>query len=219
MRGTDERAPVRARAAGRPRKLPFDQREQAVLDAAASAFADRGAAVPMALIAERAGVNKALVYEHFASKEALFAAVVRRARDQMVAHVAERYAAGGARSTRQRVRDRYHAFLDFAALHPDAVRVLGLPEAAVAFDGTGHDVLSSGLATVLADDLRRAGLPANELPGILAAMFVGMAGGVIRRSAEARWDPEAVVDLLTDFTLAGLVGVDRAVLERADTPR
>jgi ABC-type branched-subunit amino acid transport system permease subunit len=49
-----------------------------------------------------------------------------------------------------------------------------------------------------------------------SAVFVGMAGGVLRRAADAPWDPEAVVDLLTSFTIAGLAGTEREVLERGD---
>jgi AcrR family transcriptional regulator len=207
------------RPIGRPRKLPYAVREQVLLDAATVAFADRGSsAVPVGAIAARARINKALIYEHFASKDQLFAAAVLRERDRLVDFIAARYGRSVGRPARERVRDQYHAFLDFAADHPDGIRLLGLPEAAAVLDGAGRDALTVALAQHLEHELGRAGLPTNELPQILAAMFVGMAGSVIRRGAHANWDREGVVDLLTDFTLAGLAGVDRSVLDRADTP-
>lgn len=205
------------RPPGRPRKLPLAEREQLVLDAAVVAFASRGStAVSVDAIASRAGVNKAHIYEHFTSKQDLFVAAVRRERDRLVAFIAAQYSEGRDDAVRERIRARYHAFVDYTAEHPDGARLLALPEAAVALDGSGRDALSATLAGQLRQELSQAGLPANELPHILAAMFIGMAGGVIRRATAASWDPEALVDLLTAFTMAGLTGTDRDVLERAD---
>jgi AcrR family transcriptional regulator len=188
-----------------------------VLDAAVAEFAERGrSAVSVDVIAARAGINKALVYEHFRSKDELFAAAVRRERDRMVAFIAARGSRPAAGPTRDRIRAHYHSFLDFSAANPQGIRLLALPEAAEVLDGQGRDALSSALAVQLRRELRAAGLPSTELPDILAAMFVGMAGGVLRRAAEAPWDPVAVVDLLTSFTMAGLAGTERDVLARAD---
>ena len=176
--------------------------------------------MPVGEIADRVGVNKAQVYEHFASKDELFLAVARRARDQLISFIGDRTVARGpAEPTRERIRSRYHAFLDFAVEEPDAMAVLAIPEAVVALDGAGGDVVATGLREVIARDLASTGLPTDQLPDVLAAMFVGMAGSVMRRGARSTWDFEAVVDLLTDFTIAGMVGVDRATLERADRPR
>jgi AcrR family transcriptional regulator len=52
-------------------------RRQAILDAAKAVFFDEGYQLAsMDRVAERAGVTKRTVYDHFASKEALFGAVV-----------------------------------------------------------------------------------------------------------------------------------------------
>jgi AcrR family transcriptional regulator len=216
---TADRSPAEPRRPGRPRKYPFADREERVLDAALAEFAERGrSAVSVDVIAARAGINKALVYEHFRSKDDLFAAAVRRERDRMVAFITARGGRGGAGPTRERIRAQYHSFLDFSAANPQGVRLLALPEAADVLDGQGRDALSSSLAAQLRRELRDAGLPSTELPNILAAMLVGMAGGVLRGAAEAPWDPVALVDLLTSFTMAGLTGTEREILERADRP-
>lgn len=208
------------RPRGRPRKVPFAARERLLLDAAAAAFAERGSgAVPVEAIAAAAGINKALVYEHFENKDELLAAVVVRERDRLVDFIAERYEPSMRQPLRQRVHNRYHAFLDFAVEHPTGLRILALPEAAAVLAAAGRGSATADLAHYLDEELRRAGLPVRELPKILAAMLVGMTNEVIHRSGESSWDMEAVVDLLTDFTVAGLRGIDRDVLERADEPR
>ena len=212
-------AAAQKRPVGRPRKLPLAVREELVLDAAAAAFAERGTTeVSIEAIAAKVGINKALVYEHFRSKDDLVAAVVVRERDRLVAFIGVRHAESVGDPLRDRVRARFHAFLDFAAAHPASLRVLALPQAATILSDAGRGAAVPDVARFLRDDLERAGLPTGELPALLAAMFVGMANEVIHRSASSSWDPETVVDLLTDFTLAGLAGVDRELLDRASQP-
>jgi AcrR family transcriptional regulator len=216
-RTADGRVPKRT--PGRPRKLPFAVREQLVLDAAVAAFAERGTAgASVEVIAAAAGINKALVYEHFSSKDELFAAAVVRERDRLVDFVAVRYGRSVGLPLRERVRGRFHAFLDFSAAHPTGLQLLALPEAAMVLTAAGRGSANADLARHLTAEFDAAGLPTGELPAILAAMLLGMANEVIYRGTDANWDPEAVVDLLTEFTLAGLAGVDRAVFERAATP-
>src|SRR5688500_4408845 len=80
------------RPPGRPRKVPFAERERRLLDAAVVAFAERGSSsASVGAIAARVGINKALVYEHFGSKDELFAGAVRRERDRLVTFIAARY--------------------------------------------------------------------------------------------------------------------------------
>lgn len=208
------------RTPGRPRKLPLAVREQLVLDAAVAAFAERGTAgASVDVIAAAAGINKALVYEHFSSKDELFAAAVVRERDRLVDFIAARYGRSVGLPVRERVRVRFHAFLDFSAAFPTALQLLALPEAAMVLTAAGRGSAHADLTQHLTGEFDAAGLPTGELPAIVAAMALGMTNEVIIRRSTGNWDPEAVVDLLTDFTLAGLAGVDRAVLERAATPR
>lgn len=67
------------RADGVPTPTRADARRNRalVLQAARSAFAERGLEVPLDEIARRAGVGAGTVYRHFPSKEALFRAAVR----------------------------------------------------------------------------------------------------------------------------------------------
>ena len=79
-------APTRARLPVGRRRLGRAERSEAVLVAAAAAFADGGfAGTSMAEIAACAEVSHLIIYRHFASKEALYAAVLRRAVDHLAA--------------------------------------------------------------------------------------------------------------------------------------
>lgn len=70
-------APSRSRGTS---KLPREQREQQILDAAAEEFGAAGyAGASLARVAERVGVSKALVLSYFGSKESLYVATVERA--------------------------------------------------------------------------------------------------------------------------------------------
>ncbi|SEL03551.1 TetR/AcrR family transcriptional regulator [Nonomuraea pusilla] len=69
------------------RALRADARRnrEAVLDAAAELFAQRGDAVQMDEIAERAGLGVGTLYRHFADKQALLAAIIGRRFEAMTA--------------------------------------------------------------------------------------------------------------------------------------
>src|SRR5215217_7032309 len=61
------------------RRLTAEERRTAILDAALSAFSKKGYH-PTSIddIAGEAGVSKALIYEHFASKQELYANLIAR---------------------------------------------------------------------------------------------------------------------------------------------
>src|SRR5438045_3350559 len=81
---SDNRRPrLRAAHLGPERRRPL------VLDAAFAVFLERGyAAASMDAIAERAGVTKPVVYACFESKEALFAALMEREEQRVLAQIA-----------------------------------------------------------------------------------------------------------------------------------
>ncbi|MQA08356.1 MAG: TetR family transcriptional regulator [Pseudonocardiaceae bacterium] len=60
----------------KPLRADARRNRERVLEAARTAFADEGLAVPLDEIARRAGVGAGTVYRHFPTKEALFAAIV-----------------------------------------------------------------------------------------------------------------------------------------------
>ena len=77
--------PARARGTS---KLPKEQREQLILDAATDEFGAMGyAGASLGQIADRVGVSKALVLTYFGSKEALYTACADRAGANLIPRI------------------------------------------------------------------------------------------------------------------------------------
>ena len=96
----------------RGNRLPRDERRGQLLAAASDVFVDRGYhAAGMDEIAERAGVSKPVLYQHFSSKLELYLAVLARHVENLVSGV--RQALRTTTDNRQRVRAAVHAFFDF----------------------------------------------------------------------------------------------------------
>jgi AcrR family transcriptional regulator len=71
-RRTAEQAPA---GAGRPLRVDAERNRRRIVDAAVAAFAERGLAVPLEEIADRAGVGIGTLYRRFPTRELLVAAV------------------------------------------------------------------------------------------------------------------------------------------------
>jgi AcrR family transcriptional regulator len=93
-------------------RLPRDQRRGQLLVAASEIFVDRGYhAAGMDEIADRAGVSKPVLYQHFSSKLELYLAVLARHVENLVSGV--RQALRTTTDNRQRLRAAVQAFFDF----------------------------------------------------------------------------------------------------------
>ena len=96
----------------RGNRLPRDERRGQLLNAASEIFVDRGYhAAGMDEIAERAGVSKPVLYQHFSSKLELYLAVLQRHIENLVSGV--RQALRTTTDNRQRLRSAVQAFFDF----------------------------------------------------------------------------------------------------------
>jgi AcrR family transcriptional regulator len=93
-------------------RLPRDERRGQLLAAASEVFVDRGYhAAGMDEIADRAGVSKPVLYQHFSSKVELYLAVLARHVDNLVSGV--RQALRTTTDNRQRVHAAVQAFFEF----------------------------------------------------------------------------------------------------------
>jgi AcrR family transcriptional regulator len=96
----------------RGNRLPRDERRGQLLAAASEVFVDRGFhAAGMDEIADRAGVSKPVLYQHFSSKLELYLAVLQRHVDNLVSGV--RQALRTTTDNRRRLRSAVQAFFDF----------------------------------------------------------------------------------------------------------
>ena len=154
-------------------------------------FARRGyEAASVEEIAERAKVSTPIVYEHFGGKEGLYAVVVDREVEHIVARIVE---AVGTGSPRQRLEQAVVAFLAYAQERRDGFAVL-IRDAAPSRRGGEMPALMYDLADrvgdVFTEQFRKAGYDGKTAP-IYAHALVGMVAFVGQWWIEAPKPPPA----------------------------
>jgi AcrR family transcriptional regulator len=138
------------------KRLSAAERRAKIIEAAVSAFARDGYdGTRMDSIAARAGITKPVLYDHFASKQALFLAVLQSIRDGLIAR--GKTIARNQGSPEQKFRRSIDAFLEFVEQAPDAARVLltvpaGDPVAAKVSSEVQAGA-SAGIAALLAESM------------------------------------------------------------------
>jgi AcrR family transcriptional regulator len=112
-----------AQTAGRPTRLPRSARRKQLLAAAQEVFVAQGYhSAAMDDIAERAGVSKPVLYQHFPGKLELYLALLDTHCDAMVANV--RRAMEGTSDNRERVDGAVRAYFDFVDHESEAFRLV-----------------------------------------------------------------------------------------------
>ena len=103
--------------------MAASDRRLAILDAARSAFAEGGFhQTSLDAVAERAGVSKALIYEHFDSKRALYLAMLEMHVEELVERVSA--AVTAAEEPEERLRAGLEAFFGFVEERRGAWRIM-----------------------------------------------------------------------------------------------
>jgi len=109
----------------RPRsnRLPRNERRRQLLDAALEVFVSQGYhAAAMDEIAERAGVSKPVLYQHFPGKLELYLALLDESAQELVRIVRE--ALSSTTDNKQRVPATFQAFFDFVSSSGEAFRLV-----------------------------------------------------------------------------------------------
>ncbi|WP_426733826.1 TetR/AcrR family transcriptional regulator [Myxococcus faecalis] len=124
-------------------------------------------------VAQRAGVSKPIVYEHFGAKEGLYAAIMEREMDDLVARVSSSITDG---SPRRRFEGAVLAFMAYVKDEPAGFAVLTRDSPlATARRGLTRviDDLAHRVGDVFRSEFERAGYPSKVAP-IYANALVGM---------------------------------------------
>lgn len=162
-------------ASPRGLRLPRRARRAQLLDSALEVFVAQGYhSAAMDDIADRAGVSKPVLYQHFPGKLDLYVALVDRACNQLIEGVRE--ALQSTQDNKQRVAATMEAFYDYVAHEQGAFRLIFesdlTNEPAVRRHVDRFTTESADLITaVIAED---TGLP-HEQSRLLAVSLVGMA--------------------------------------------
>jgi AcrR family transcriptional regulator len=124
-------------------------------------------------IARAAKVSKPIIYEHFGSKDGLYAVIVDREMDALVQRIAQRISEG---SARQRFEGAVLAFLTYVKEEPDGFLVL-TRDAPMTIAGRGMPNVISDLAERIGDifnqQFKAAGLN-KKLAPLYAHALIGM---------------------------------------------
>ena len=187
------------------RRLTATARRAQLVEVGRRVFAERGfEAASVEEIAERAKVSKPIVYEHFGGKEGLYAVVVDREMERVVALIADAIAEG---APREMLEQAALAFLSYAKDNPDGFAVLSR-DAPVTTAGGGMSGLLNEVADrvgkVFATEFKRAGYDAKAAP-IYAHALVGMVTFVGQWWTEAR--KPGVEDVAAHLTALAWMGL------------
>jgi len=159
--------PERVRMSGRER------REQLV-DVGRKLFAEKGfEAVTIEEIASKAGVSKPVVYEHFGSKDGLYAVIVDREMNILLGSISDSLTA---RAPRALLEQATRALFDYIESREDGFRVLVRDSPVAQNTGNFASLLRDVASQVderLAKEFDRNSFPAKFAP-MYSNMFVGM---------------------------------------------
>jgi len=198
-------APARARSA----RLPRPARRSQLLSAAREVFVAQGYhASAMDDIAERAGVSKPVLYQHFPGKYELYVALVDQNADELVACVRAALASTG--NYREQVTASMTAFFEFIDRDSESFRLI------FESDLTNDPAIRERINTVnlecaraIADGFRNA-VPIDDRDAeMLGIALVGMAHVTARHWLRSgRQVPLShAVELLSDLSWAGIRGL------------
>ena len=186
-------------------RLTASARRAQLIETARAVFAKRGyEATSMEEIAARAKVSKPIVYEHFGGKEGLYAVLVDREMDHVVARIADAIGTG---TPRERVERAALSFLSYVRDQPDGFVVLSR-DAPVTLARGGMSSLLNDVAERVADvftsTFKKAGYDPRTAP-IYAHALVGMVTFVGQWWTETRKPPvEEVASHIAALAWMGL---------------
>jgi AcrR family transcriptional regulator len=167
-------------------RLPANARRAQLVDVGRTVFAKRGyEGTSVEEIADKAGVSKPIVYEHFGGKEGLYAVIVDREMEYVVRRISEAIATG---TPRERVEHAALAFLTYVRDQPDGFAILA-QDRPLTSPSTGMASLLNDVAErvsdVFAASFKAAGYDPKAAP-IYAHALVGMVTFVGRWWTETR---------------------------------
>lgn len=169
------------------------ERRHQLINVARSLFAERGyEGTAIEEVAQRAGVSKPVVYEHFGGKEGLYAVVVDREMTALLDGIT-------ASLTNNRFRNRVQAvalaLLTYVEERTDGFRIMTRDSPAAITVGTYSSLFNDAVnqvAPILAGDFSRRGLD-PELAPLYAQALVGSVAMTAQWWLESREPPKEVV--------------------------
>jgi AcrR family transcriptional regulator len=197
------------------RRLPAAARRALIVDAALDEFAVNGyEGASMGRIGTAAGVSRTVLYDHFRSKRALFAALVANTHAALLSHLQAAMTADV--PMEERMRRGLDSFFAFAEHQPQAWKLLFPDRAPVDSEvATDYHRLRAEsnrlMAAMLAPDARRAGIdPASTVGQAMFALQQSALHGAVRWwHAHPDVEREQLVIAAMDLLWTGISGLER----------
>ena len=203
----------------RGQRMPRSQRRAQLLDAAQQVFVERGYhAAAMDDIAERAGVSKPVLYQHFPGKLELYLALLDahcETLERLVREALQR----PTEDNKDRVTATIHAYYDFVSREGAAFRMVfesdltSVPQVRNRLDGV-ELTCAEAIADVIVED---SGIP-EEQAMLLGVGLAGMAQITARHwlAQEGELDRDAAADLVAALAWRGVGSLPKTGGERSD---
>jgi AcrR family transcriptional regulator len=194
---------------GRARMTGKERREQ-LLDIGRSLFAAKGFdATSVEEIAQRAGVSKPVVYEHFGGKEGLYAVVVDREMSSLLEAITGALTSSG--QPRELLEKAAFALLDYIESSTDGFRILVRDSPVAQTTGSFASLISDATSQVehiMVNQFEARGFDPKFAP-MYAQMLVGMVALTGQWWLDARQPKKAEVAAhLVNLAWNGLSGLE-----------
>jgi AcrR family transcriptional regulator len=191
-------------------RMTGKQRREQLLDIGRSLFAEKGFdATSVEEIAQRAGVSKPVVYEHFGGKEGLYAVVVDREMSALLDTITGALTSTG--HPRELLERAAFALLDYVEQSSDGFRILVRDSPVASSTGSFASLISDAATQVehiMVNQFRARGFDTKHAP-MYAQMLVGMVALTGQWWLDARKPKKAdVAAHLVNLAWNGLSGLE-----------
>ncbi len=153
------------------KRLTAVERRNQLIEIGRVVFAERGyEATSVEEIAERAGISKPIVYEHFGGKEGLYAVIVDREMEHVIGEITLAISDG---TPRERIEGAALAFLRYVKDRPDGFAVLSRDAPANVGMASLLSEVADRVGQIFAAEFKKAGFNTKAAP-IYAQALIGM---------------------------------------------
>jgi AcrR family transcriptional regulator len=190
------------------RRMPAPARRERIVEAGLEEFAAGGYAdTSMGAIADRAGITRAVLYDHFDSKQALYLGLLEERNAAFLTHVGARITGSG--DARERMRETIDTVFAFAEQEPASWRLLfggdvsgeGKPARA---RRQVHSELVGAVAALLAADAEAAGISPDGREAMVEMLIAALCGAVEWRERNPEVERELLVGAAMELLWRGL---------------
>lgn len=193
------------------KRMRAPERRAQLLEVARIAFGRNGFhGVSMEEVAREAGVTKPILYDHFASKQELYRALIQA--DATALEERVRAALAAPTGNRERIRASYQAYFDFVDEHAEGFRLM-MQEAqnptsmSSAVDRVREKILHEVADAIMAESARR--IPRADAETLAAALVAMVEMGAQRNAGGPPEERQHQLDVLVRLAWHGMTHLGR----------